>query len=126
MIVGLIGALYWAVVFGPAYLDNISMREALDVAVHTRGGDEHVVEAVINRVNFGEHAFGYHYEENENGEQVEVRGMGLTADNISVDRNEQAHTLKVMIDYTRPVRLKPTSTVRSVTFHLEQEGPIPQ
>jgi hypothetical protein len=123
MLLGLAGGLYWAVLFVPMYLDNMSMSEVLDVGISAAGGsDNDVVNSMLNRANLSADAIGSHLEENDNGEVVETKGLGLTADNITVTRDERR--IKVAIDYTRTVRLKPTQKVRVLTFHVEKEGPI--
>jgi hypothetical protein len=123
MFLGVAGALYWATMFGPMYLDNMSMSEVLDVGISASGGsDNDVVNAMLNRVNLSADAIGSHLEETDSGEVVEKKGLGLTADNITVTRD--GGRITVAIDYTREVRLKPTHKVRVLTFHVEKEGPI--
>jgi hypothetical protein len=127
IIVAAIAGLYWAILYVPMYVDNLSVREAADVGITaSKADDERVIEAVLRRINFGQEAVGTHMEEDANGDLVEKRGLGLTAENVTVDRNEQAKTIRVVIDYTREIHLKPSSKVRTVSFHVEKEGPISQ
>jgi hypothetical protein len=130
LIAALLGALYWAIMFGPLYIDNLSVREAADIGItFARINDDAIINGALRRINIGQDGkdpIGSHMEENEDGTQVEKPGLALTAENITIERDPAAKTIKVSIDYSRTVRLKPTSNVRTLTFHVEKEGPAPQ
>jgi hypothetical protein len=123
LIVGLIGALYAAVIFVPAYIDNLSVRESVDAAL-TRGftePDDKLTEAVILKLNGGPTAVGYHFEEDETGAMVEVPGLNIAPEGVVVVRNEGARTMQINVDYDRVVRLKPTRKFKTLHFHVEKE-----
>jgi hypothetical protein len=126
MLMGVAGALWWAIIFGPVYLDNMTLREALDVGLHAPGDDENKRDAVLKRINFGGDAVGSHTEEDANGNPVEVRGLGLTSDNVTVVSDREAGVIRISVDYSRDVRMAPSQKVRTVTFHIEKEGPLSQ
>jgi len=126
-------AVYWAVIFGPVYLDNMGVREAIDVGFATahpvesnRGTDDEVRAAVLRRINEKPDPVGWHMEEDpKTGEMVEKFGLGLEPDAVTVERDPATSRIRVAVDYSRTVRYKPTQKVRVVSFHVEKEGPIP-
>ena len=115
-------ALYAAIIFVPAWLDNLSVKEA--VAIQLNKGytvpDENRTESIINYVNYGPTAAGYHFEESPDGERIEVRGLGLTPENITYGRDDSSRTLTIYVDYTRELQLKPFNKIKLVTFHVEK------
>jgi len=125
LIAAAIGGLYAVIMFLPPIIDNLSVREACDIGVHTaeKFGDEAVTNAVLNRINNGLDAIGSHIEEDPNGGPgVEKPGLGLTADNVTVTRDASVKIVHVSVDYTRSIRMKPTASVKVMTFHVEKEG----
>ncbi len=119
----LVAVLYAAVIFIPPWVDNLSVKEAVEVAF-TKGyftADERLAEVVLNRVNTGQNAVGYHFEENDDGQRVEVPGLGLTTDNVTVFRDEATKGIRITVDYVREVRFKPFQKVKPVHFHVEKE-----
>lgn len=127
-VAGALVALYCLIIFAPAYLDNLSVKEAA-VAAASRGinaSDDLIQGVIINRVNFGQDAVGYHYEEDpETGARTEIRGLGLEPENITVFRNEPARTLTITVAYSRVIRLFPTQRYTTLRFHIEKEVQAP-
>jgi hypothetical protein len=120
------GAIYYAVMFGPLYIDNMSVKQAAEVGLTAgRGPEESIRDVVLRTINTGPEAVGTHMEEDAEGNLVEKRGLGLTEENVSVFKDEAAKTVRISIDYSRTVRLKPTQKTRTVSLHAEKEGPIP-
>ena len=127
VVAGGVLAIYAAIIFIPAVIDNISVREAVAIALNKpfTAPDEARTESILNYVNAGPNAVGYHFEEDENGERIERRGLGLTAENISCSKNETARTVTIYVDYTRELQLKPFKKIKTMTFHIEKEQSFP-
>jgi hypothetical protein len=122
----LAGGAYYAVIFGPLYLDNLGVKEAAEIGITAARANEDVVAtAVLKKINFGPNPPGSHLEETDSGDLVEKPGLGLTEENVSVVKDEATKTVRITIDYARTVRLVPTQSTRTVQFHVEKEGPIP-
>jgi hypothetical protein len=128
MIIGLVCATYWAIIFGPAYLDNMSLKEAADVGIGASKDyhDDGVVQQMLARINHGLDPIGSHTEVAEDGTETVLPGLNLAPENIVVERNENTRRIRISIDYSRDVRMKPTQSIRTLQFHVEKEGPIPQ
>jgi hypothetical protein len=116
------GVIYGAWVFSPAVLDNIDVKEAISVAYNSAGklGDAQLKLLILQRLG----KVGTHEAEDDHGEIVERKGLGLTHENILIERNEPLQTIRIGVEYERVVRLKPTSRVKVLSFSPEHEGPI--
>lgn len=128
LLLGLAAGIYAAAMFIPVYFDHQSVKEAvragLSDAIHRT--DDEIIEHIANYVNIGEHSVGTHMEEDpEGGPATEVRGLGLSAANIVVDRNEAKKSISATVDYTRRVVLKPTKNVRVLRFHFSHTEALP-
>lgn len=124
VVAGAIILLYCLILFSPAWIDNLSVREAA-AAASTRGfsmTDDVLTQVILSRLNFGPEAVGYHFEEDDEGNRVEVRGMGIEPENVSFLREDATRKLTVIVDYDREVRLWPTRKYKKLHFHVEKEN----
>ena len=124
VVVGGIALLYCLILFGPAYADNLSVREAA-TAASTRGysmTDDVLTQIVLARVNYGTDAVGYHFEEDDDGNRVEVRGLGIEPEGVTFQRDDATRKLTVIVDYDREIRLWPTRKYKKLHFHVEKEN----
>lgn len=122
-VAALLGALYLAVIYIPPWTDNLSVKEAVAVALNKGYStpDDIIASVIVNRVNGGEFVVGSHYEENEDGERVEVKGLGLVPENVTIYRNEGSRSLTITVDYFRTVRLIPFKKFHTLHFTVEKE-----
>lgn len=121
---GGLALLYGLILFGPAWIDNLSVREAA-TAASTRGytmTDDVLTQIILARVNYGTDAVGYHFEEDDDGNRVEVRGLGIEPEGVTFERNDATRTLTIIVDYDREIRLWPTRKYKKLHFHVEKEN----
>ncbi|MBK7863284.1 MAG: hypothetical protein IPJ65_32710 [Archangiaceae bacterium] len=121
-IIAALGVLYAAVVYVPPFVDNMSVKEAVEVAF-LRGftsPDDIVVQDVTLKLNGGPTAVGYHYETDESGVVTEVPGLGIPPEGVVVTRDEGTRTMTISVDYDRVVKLKPTNKYKTIHFHIEK------
>ena len=114
------GAAYAGWLFVPLWLDDLDVREAVSAGfgqLPVETSDQRIRELVLQRLQ----SVGTHWEERD-GQQVEVPGLGFTAQDIQVERDPQAGTGRVAIDYTRSARLKPFDRFYPVHFLAERSG----
>ena len=118
--VAFVSAVYGAWIYIPLWLDDLDVREAVSAGwgqLNIEPSDQRIRDAVLSRLrNVGSHW------EDQDGKQVEVPGLGLTAKDIDIDRDPQANTGRVAIDYTRSVKLKPFDRFYPVHFLAERSG----
>ena len=113
------GGAYAGWIFVPLWLDDLDVREAVAVGFGQLPveGDQRIRELVMAKLrNVGSHW------EDQDGKHVEVPGLGIAMDDIQVERNPQASTGRVAIDYTRMVKLKPLDRFWPVHFLAERSG----
>ncbi len=113
--------------FTPIYLDNLNVKDAVAAAyadVNLGKTDEQIRNRIIEDLNSNK--VGTHQEHDRFGELVNVPGLGLTTENITIDRNDVARTVRIRVDYDREVRLKPLQRVVKVHFNPEKKGPATQ
>jgi hypothetical protein len=116
----LAAALYAVVLAGPLYVDNLDIREAVAVA-HRQAGektDDHLRSLIQNRTR----AVGSHWEEDEQGQAHVVPGLGLTEEQILIERDPYTTSVRIAVEYERHVRLVPTSRYWTLDFGAEQSG----
>lgn len=119
LILGVIAAIYYVVVFSPVYLDNFDVSEAVAAAYNQvdQISDDRILPALKGKLD----RIGTHREPNEDGVLEETMGLGLDEDALTIDRNPDG-TVLVRVAYTREVRLKPTQRWVKVRFAPQRSG----
>jgi hypothetical protein len=121
----LVAAGYVGWLYIPLYMDNLEMREAMTAAFNRMGSDrddDRIRTYLLARAT----KIGTHWER-ENGVPVEKPGLGLTPADLIIERESfTGHNGRLQVDYTRDYRLWPTDTFRTLDFHLEKAGALPQ
>ena len=111
--------------FIPVYFDNLDMREAVTAAFNRMATDpdnDRIRSYLLARAN----SIGTHWE-NQGSVRVEKPGLGLTAADLIIEREAfTGHSGRVQVDYTRELRLWPTDRFKTIDFHLEKAGTLPQ
>lgn len=130
-LVGLVvvaGVIWAGILFAQPVLDNLDVKTVISEAVNQRAKSEgQLQQFVISRVNAAPGnptPIGTHYEESETGELIEQPGLELTEDNVIVDRDPNAETQTVTVDYTRTVMLKPLKKTVTLHFSPSKTGAI--
>lgn len=124
LIAAVVGGLYAVVMIGPIYADNIDVREAVNQAFNqiARNTEEFVRANLREKLRM----VGKHKETDEFGYEKEVPGLGLTDDQIVIERNDPAGTVRIEVSYEREVDLKPFNKTIRLQFNEHKEGPIPR
>lgn len=119
----LAGFIYSVIIFSPPVLDNLDVKEAISTALAQarRLNDDQLKALIVSSVD----DTGWHWEENEVGEMVEVPGLGITNDDIFIDRNTVAGVITIRVSYARHIRLKPTQKTVTMEFSPEKEALLP-
>lgn len=115
-----VGGSYAGWLFVPLWLDDLDVREAVAVGfgqLPVEPTDVRIRQLVMAKLN----NVGTHWEEKD-GKQVEVPGLGIALEDIQVERNSQANTGRIAIDYTRMAKLKPLDRFWPVHFLTERSG----
>ncbi|MGA9526445.1 MAG: hypothetical protein WBV82_33660 [Myxococcaceae bacterium] len=121
LIAAIVGFVYSAWVFSTPVLDNLDVKEAIDMALNqSRRSDHDLQRLILNRLS----RVGTHQAVDDFGNEVEEQGLGLTEENVYVERDEVAGTLLIRVSYDRVVQLKPSQHTYTLSFSPEKEGPI--
>jgi hypothetical protein len=67
---------------------------------------------------------GEHEEDDGFGNVKIAQGLGLTDDDILIDRDTVNDTIRIEVDYTRKVELKPFKRILLLHFHPNKSGPV--
>ncbi|MEW6430976.1 MAG: hypothetical protein AB1730_05650 [Myxococcota bacterium] len=126
LLLALVGAGWWAVIFVPVYLDNLDVREAVDAAFsryHVEG-EQRARQFLMDRLNVRtpQGTIGHHFELDEEGVERELPGLGVPEENVTFDYVERDSLLTVRVEYDRVVVLKPTQARRTLHFVVEKSG----
>jgi hypothetical protein len=117
-----IGGIYSVWMFSKPVLDNLDVKEALSAALNQKGlSDDQLKAVIISRLE----RVGTHFGEDDFGRVVEKTGLGLTPDQITVDRDTVQGTLYLRIDYHRDIQLKPSGKWVQLRFKPDASGKIP-
>lgn len=126
LLLAIAGGIYWLIMFSGVYLDNFDVKEAIDIAYNQAGkarSDQELKALIKMRTN--QPTLGTHQEPDPYGGVRTVPGLGLTDDDITIERDSVNNTIRIQVNYTREVRLKPTLRVQRVSFRPSRMGPIP-
>ncbi len=125
LFVAVVSGAYLAWLYVPLWLDDLDVREALAAGVgqltsENSGQDalavQRMIAARLSKV-------GSHWEE-QDGKQVEVPGLGLDPEEVTVERGADGRSAKLTVDYGRTVRLKPLQRYWTIRFHTIREGAL--
>ena len=110
---------YYVAIFAPIYLDNIDVTDAVVSAYNQTGQapDATILTNLRDRLK----RIGTHREPNDDGELVEVMGLGIPDENVVYELNPD-NTVTVSVNYVREVRLKPTGKWTRVKFSPTKHG----
>jgi len=119
VIVAIVAAIYYVAIFAPAYLDNIDVTDAVVSAYNQTGQAQD--ETIRTNLRDKLKRIGTHREPNENGELVEVLGLGIPDEDVTYEVNPD-NTVTVQVKYVREIRLKPTGKWSKLRFSPSKHG----
>lgn len=121
-VLAIFAALYAVVIFTPIYLDHFDMKDICNSsfnAFRELGTPETFKADLLRKLNMVEWAT--HPEQDEYGAVTEVKGLGLTDDDVLVEFDDRTKVLSVKVTYVRRVLLKPTDKIRVMNFSFERK-----
>ncbi|WP_152622591.1 hypothetical protein [Archangium violaceum] len=120
LLILVVGGLYLGVMLIPVYADNFDVKEAVAVAFNRSptSDDEMLRRVIIERTS----QVGTHWDTDKFDQDILVPGLGLTDENITIERSTVSPNVRIEVEYERRVQLKPTNHVRVIRFHVVKEG----
>jgi hypothetical protein len=117
--------IYFVVMVAPLYVDHMDVKEAVSVAHNLAGRNPNdgVLRAEIRERTS---RMGEHVEKDTWGVERVVPGLGLTDEQILIERSGITQNVRIEVTYERSVRLKPLDYVHTVQFSAVREGLPPQ
>lgn len=116
--------IYALIVLSPIVGDNFSVQEVVAIAYNQ--SNKYDDEALRNLIREKLRRVGTHKKDDGFGNISEEMGLLLTDEQIVIDRNVPAGTIRIQVDYEREVELKLIRRVVYLQFHPAKEGPIPR
>src|SRR5207248_533723 len=97
--------IYAVVMAAPAFMDNLDVKEAVAATFNqaARQNDDALRLILRSKVQ----RIGEHEEDEGYGNFRIVPGLGVKDEDIEIQRDEQANTLMIQLNYTRRIELKP-------------------
>jgi hypothetical protein len=118
-------AIYVGAKIGPLYVDNMDVKEAVEAAHNLAGRNtnDSVLRAEIrDRTS----RMGTHLETDSWGAERVVPGLGLTDEQITIERSRITDNVLIEVVYQREVELSLFNRVHVVELRAVKEGIPPQ
>lgn len=125
VLVVLAGFIYVGAKIVPLYVDNMDVKEAVEVAhnLSGRNTNDSILRAEIrDRTS----RMGTHVETDSWGTEHVVPGLGLTDDQITIERSRITDNVKIEVVYERAVELSLFNRVHMLELRAIKEGIPPQ
>lgn len=123
ILAGLAFALWYGIVVGPAYLDNLDMKQFVSEGFNqakNRRTDEQITRHIVEAAS----RVGEHLADDGYGNITWQPGLGITAEDVVILRDEVNDTLTVRVEYVRQRVLKPLSRMKDIRFVVEESGEL--
>ena len=115
------GGIYLGVMFVPFYVDNLDVKEAV-AAAHNRAAQTSDDDSLRNTIIERTSNMGTHWERDQFDNDILVPGLGLTHEQILIERSDVTQDVRIQVDYERRVRLKPTNKIHTLRFRVVKDG----
>jgi hypothetical protein len=114
------GGIYLGVMILPLHVDNLDVKEAVAVAFNRAqtSNDDELRALIIERTS----EMGTHMERDEFDRDIQVPGLGLTPDDITIERSRVNQSVRIEVNYVRKVQFKPAKHIRTMRFRVVKEG----
>ncbi|HSP79007.1 MAG TPA: hypothetical protein VLQ93_10785, partial [Myxococcaceae bacterium] len=113
--------IYAVVMIVPFYVDHLDVKEAVAVA-HNLSGRNSNDATLRNEIRQRTSQMGNHWERDQYDNDVLKPGLGLTDEQILIERSGVTQNVRIAVSYERKVRLKPTNYIYTLHFSAEREG----
>lgn len=119
------GVIYVGAKIVPYYVDNMDVEEAVNAAFNLAGrnGNDGILRAEIRSRTM---RMGSHMETDTWGVDRVVPGLGLTDDQIAIERSHVTDNVRIEVTYQRDVELALFHRTHTLVFHVVREGIPPQ
>ena len=119
------GAVYVVALYVPLYVDSLDVKEAV-AAAHNLAG-RNLNDAVLRgEIRQRTSEMGTHEEPDGWGGLRTVPGLGLTDEQIRIERNGVTGSVRIEVLWDRTVTLKPTRRTHTFHFRVLKEGIPPR
>jgi hypothetical protein len=115
------GAVYVGVLYVPLWVDSLDVKEAVAVA-HNLAGHNQPDSFLRGEIRGRTARMGTHEESDGWGGRRVVPGLGLTDEQIVIERNPVTGSVRIAVDWDREVVLRPTQRRHTFHFHVVKEG----
>jgi hypothetical protein len=119
------GGLYLVITVAPFYVDHMDVKEAVAAAHNLAAiqtNDGHLRSEIRQRTS----QMGTHVERDSWGVDHVVPGLGLTEDQMVIERSGVSDNVRIEVTYERQVHFKPFNYVRTMCFSAVKEGAPPR
>jgi hypothetical protein len=125
LVVALAAAGFYGFHVVPLYLDNLEVREACDQSfnVYVLEGEASARDKLMQRLN-GSRGIGWHFAENDEGQEVKQVGLGVKESDVTIDFDSQSKQLLVRVEYQRTIQFKPLKTRKTYRFSAQKSGVV--
>ena len=122
LFLGVGGAGYWSFFYVPLYMDNMTVRDAVVSAANSakQETDGRIMVMLLGKVNSP--ATGTHRAEDDEGNMVVKGGLGLTEDDVLIERDAETKKIRVKLVYTREFFMWPFKDLKKKRFVVESVG----
>jgi hypothetical protein len=117
----LASGIYALVMVAPYYVDHLDVKEAV-AAAHSLAGQNYSDAMLRHTIRDRTKEMGQHWERDQFDRDVLMPGLGLTDEEILIERSEVTQNVRIEVTYERELRLKPTNIVRTLHFSAVKEG----
>ncbi|MFL5350901.1 MAG: hypothetical protein ACJ8AT_39540 [Hyalangium sp.] len=115
------GGIYVAAKVVPFYVDNLDVEDAVSAAFNLSGrnGNDGILRAEIRSRTM---RMGSHVETDTWGVDHVVPGLGLTDDQIEIERSRITDNVRIEVTYQRDVEFALFKRTHTLVFHVVREG----
>jgi len=121
-----VGGIWWLGSYSGVYLDNLEVKDKVTSAFNSWGikNEDSIRRMLLMQLN--DKHLGKHRETNDFGEEVEVGGLGITDEQLTIEADDVNRQLTVRLEYDREVKPLLLKSTKRVHFVVEKTGPFPR
>jgi hypothetical protein len=121
VLAAIVGAIYVAAKVVPIYVDNLDVKEAVEAAFNLAGRNNN--DGILRgEIRERTSRMGSHVETDKWGNEQVVPGLGLTDDQIVIERSRITDNVRIEVTYQREVDLSLFNYVHVVELSAVKEG----
>jgi hypothetical protein len=117
--------IFVAVKVVPFYVDNLDVKEAVEAA-HNLSGRNNNDGILREEIRMRTKHMGEHVQRDSWGVDQVVPGLGLTDDDITIERSPVTENVRIEVNYERVVDFSPIPYTRVLRLRAMKEGVPPR